>query len=152
MQNYRYLNSWTIKNNYPLLLISDLIYNIEKKKVFTTSLLSLVPPSCMVVPVRDLGNKFTSFSSNTIPLQIFELLTVSHSNNTGMDFFAGSSPDNYDEMRGRSSLTKGNISRDSSMYSSKSSIAYHEKMELNNTMDIDVDIDDNSPALFYETS
>jgi len=135
-----------------LLLISDLIYNIEKKKVFTTSLLSLVPPSCIVVPVRDLGNKFTSFSSNMIPLQIFELPTVSHSNNTGMDFFAGFSPDNYDKVRGRSSLTKGNIFRDSSMSSLKSSIAYYEKMELNNTMDIDVDIDNNSPALFYKTS
>ena len=27
------MNSWTIKNNYPLLLIPDLINNIEKKKV-----------------------------------------------------------------------------------------------------------------------
>ena len=26
VQDYQYLNSWTIKNNYPLLLISDLIY------------------------------------------------------------------------------------------------------------------------------
>ena len=31
---YYYLHSWTIKNNYPLLLISDLIDNIGKKKVF----------------------------------------------------------------------------------------------------------------------
>ncbi len=31
---YQYLNIWTIKNNYPLLLISDLIDNIGKKKVF----------------------------------------------------------------------------------------------------------------------
>ena len=35
VQDYRYLNSWTIKNNYLLLLISDLIDNIGKKKVFT---------------------------------------------------------------------------------------------------------------------
>ena len=35
MQDYRYLNSWTIKNNYLLPLISDLIDNIGKKKVFT---------------------------------------------------------------------------------------------------------------------
>ena len=35
VQDYQYLNSWTIKNNYPLLLISDLIYNIGKKKIFT---------------------------------------------------------------------------------------------------------------------
>jgi len=34
MQNYQYLNSWTIKNNYPLPPILDLIDNIGKK-VFT---------------------------------------------------------------------------------------------------------------------
>ena len=35
VQNYRYLNEWTIKNNYSLLLISDIIENIGTKKVFT---------------------------------------------------------------------------------------------------------------------
>ena len=35
VQNYRYLNEWTIKNNYPLPLISDIIENIGMKKVFT---------------------------------------------------------------------------------------------------------------------
>ena len=35
VQDYRYLNEWTIKNNYPLPLISDLIENIGTKKVFT---------------------------------------------------------------------------------------------------------------------
>ena len=35
VQDYRYLNSWTIKNNYPLLLILDLIDSIREKKVFT---------------------------------------------------------------------------------------------------------------------
>ena len=35
VQNYQYLNSWMVKNNYPLLLISDLIDSIGKKKVFT---------------------------------------------------------------------------------------------------------------------
>ena len=34
VQDYRYLNSWTIKNNYPLLLISDLINSIGNKRVF----------------------------------------------------------------------------------------------------------------------
>jgi len=34
VQDYQYLNSWTIKNNYPLPLISDLIDSIRKKKVF----------------------------------------------------------------------------------------------------------------------
>ena len=35
VQNYRYLNEWTIKNNYPLLLISDVVENMGTKKVFT---------------------------------------------------------------------------------------------------------------------
>ena len=35
VQNYRYLNKWTIKNNYSLPLILDIIENINTKKVFT---------------------------------------------------------------------------------------------------------------------
>jgi len=34
VQGYRYLNEWTIKNNYPLLLISDVLENIGMKKIF----------------------------------------------------------------------------------------------------------------------
>ena len=35
VQDYRYLNSWTIKNNYLLPLILDLVDSTGKKKVFT---------------------------------------------------------------------------------------------------------------------
>jgi len=35
VQDYRYLNKWTIKNNYPLSLISNVVENIGTKKVFT---------------------------------------------------------------------------------------------------------------------
>ena len=35
VQDYRYLNEWTIKNNYPLPLISDVLENIRIKKLFT---------------------------------------------------------------------------------------------------------------------
>ena len=35
MQNYRYLNEWTIKNNYYLSLISDIVENIGMKRVST---------------------------------------------------------------------------------------------------------------------
>ena len=35
VQDYRYLNEWTIKNNYFLPLISDIVENIGTKKVFT---------------------------------------------------------------------------------------------------------------------
>jgi len=34
VQDYRYLNKWTIKNNYPLPLISDMVENIGTKKIF----------------------------------------------------------------------------------------------------------------------
>ena len=35
VQDYRYLNEWTIKNNYPLPLISSVLENIGTKKLFT---------------------------------------------------------------------------------------------------------------------
>ena len=35
VQNYRYLNEWTIKNNHSLPLILDIVKNISMKKVFT---------------------------------------------------------------------------------------------------------------------
>jgi len=35
VQDYRYLNKWTIKNNYPLPLILDVLENICTKKLFT---------------------------------------------------------------------------------------------------------------------
>jgi len=34
VQDYQYLNEWTIKNNYPLPLISDMLENIGTKMVF----------------------------------------------------------------------------------------------------------------------
>ena len=34
VQDYRYLNEWTIKNSYHLSLISDIVKNIGIKKVF----------------------------------------------------------------------------------------------------------------------
>jgi len=35
VQDYRYLNEWIVKNNYPLPLISDIVENIGTKRVFT---------------------------------------------------------------------------------------------------------------------
>jgi len=35
VQNYRYLNEWAVKNNYPLPLILDIIENIGTKRIFT---------------------------------------------------------------------------------------------------------------------
>jgi len=35
VQDYRYFNEWTVKSNYPLPLILDIIENISTKKIFT---------------------------------------------------------------------------------------------------------------------
>jgi len=35
VQDYMYLNEWTVRNNYSLPLISDVLENIGMKKVFT---------------------------------------------------------------------------------------------------------------------
>jgi len=35
VQDYRYLNEWTVKNNYPLPFILDILENIGTKRVFT---------------------------------------------------------------------------------------------------------------------
>jgi len=35
VQDYQYLNEWTIKNNYSLPLISEVLENIGMKKIFT---------------------------------------------------------------------------------------------------------------------
>ena len=35
VQDYQYVNKFTVKNSYPLLLISDLVDNIGTKRVFT---------------------------------------------------------------------------------------------------------------------
>jgi len=69
-----------------------------------------------------------------------------------MDILKGSSSDNYNKVRGRSLSANTNISRDSSMSSTKSSIAYHEKMKCNNIINVNIDMDNFSPELSYETS
>ena len=67
------------------------------------SLLSLEPPSCMVAPVRDTGNKFFLSSANTNLQQTMALPTVSLPTNMGMDFSFRNISDNYNEVRGRTS-------------------------------------------------
>ena len=100
----------------------------------------------MVASVRDLGNKFSFTITNMSPAFTSKLPTVSSMNHTGMDFPTGPLLNNYNEVRGRSPFIDKNISRDSSMSSTKSSVAYHKKM-ANNSIDFN---NDNSPALSYE--
>ena len=67
-----------------------------------------------------------------------------------MNLPSGPHSDNYDEVRGRNSFTNKNTSKDSSMFSIMFSVAYHERMAINNSMDVDKVINDNSPTLSYE--
>ena len=74
-------------------------------------LLSLLPPSCMVAPERDLANTLFPFTINpTNSLQ-------DHSATTLMDI-------NIDTPRGQSTGHKSNNSRESSVLSNASSVAY----------------------------
>ena len=77
------------------------------------------------------------------------LPAVDSHNSTEMDIFKEQNPDNYDNVRGRTTSHSPNSSRDTSIVSFTSSIPYHEKMEKNNNMEIDSN--DNSPQkLPYE--
>jgi len=86
------------------------------------------------------------------PVQSFILSTVFQVSNIEMNILKESSLDNYNEVRGRFLSANTNISRDSSISSTKSSVAYHEKIEYNNTMNIDMDMDNFSSEVSYETS
>ena len=35
VQDYKYLNKWTVKNNYPLSWILDIVENVDTKNIFT---------------------------------------------------------------------------------------------------------------------
>ena len=118
-----------------------------------SSLLSLIPPSYMVVPNRELVNKpFFNSSTSSFSFQTNNLLTVVDLfNNIEMDILKGRSSDNYDEVRGRSHSCSLHSSRDNSMISTTSSKPYHQRMEENNGMNIN-DINNTPSELSYETS
>ena len=68
------------------------------------------------------------------------------------DIFTGSTPDNYNEARGRKLSPSLNSSRDTSIVSlTSSSIPYYKKMERNNNIDINNN-NNVSPELSYKTS
>ena len=98
------------------------------------SLFSLIPPSYMIVPNRDLANKsFLNSSIHAIPSATnTKLPAVDPCNSTGIDFFKEPNPNNYDDVRGRTNSCSPNSSKDALMVFSTSSISYHKKMENNN--------------------
>ena len=88
-------------------------------KIFIASF--LLPPSYMAVPIGDIANKFLFFPlslSTTSNSTASALPTVSSSNHTGIDFSKGQTPTNDLKVRGRTSSSATNISREPSMTSS----------------------------------
>jgi len=69
---------------------------------------------------------------------------MSFPSNTRMDFFVESFFNNYNEVRDKPLSTKLLMS------SMKSSVTCYERMEHNNAMVIDKEMDNISSALFYE--
>jgi len=68
----------------------------------------------------------------------------------GIDKSTGTNPVNTNKTRGRSSYIEKNLSRNTSMSSTCSSIIYHERVTMNNSMDIGSDLPVESFALSYE--
>jgi len=100
----------------------------------------------MIAPNRELANKtffnsptgFFSASTNNLP-------TVNLFSNIGIDILKEKSPDNYDEVRGRSHSQSVNSSRVSSMSSTILEEPYYKRMEDVNGMDIN-DIKNTPPS------
>ena len=107
----------------------------------------------MVAPIRNIANKLNfspTFSSLTMTnSQDFVLPTIFPSNYMEIDIPAGFVPIHDFEMRRRTFSTEKNFSRDSSIFSTRSSVIYHERI-ANNGMDIDQEPVDNSSTLSYE--
>jgi len=68
-----------------------------------------------------------------------------------MNILSGKIPDNYNKVQGRTASLLPQLSKASSMSSTKSSVAYHERIEHNNSLNEDIKMDENSPGLSYKT-
>ena len=97
-------------------------------------LLFLLPPSCMVAPIRKLANKLsfssTTFSTSTTAPNFKTFLpTMSTEKDIGIDIQSGHVPANNSKVRGRNPLSSINSSKDSSMASSGRATLYHDRMD-----------------------
>ena len=138
----------------PILKLFILYIYYSHRSYDYTTLLFLLPPSCMVAPIGNTVNKFISPStlSTTIMshnLQTF-IPTVNESSNTGMNKSTGTNPVNNSNSRGRTFGIERNLSRDTSMSSTCSSVPYHKGVTMNNGIDIDSNPPTDFPALSYE--
>ena len=105
------------------------------------------------MPIRDFGNKSLFFTPIMHSQHNLQLPTVYLTSYTEIsNIFSGKAPDNYDKVRGRTASSKSQASRDLSMSSTKSPVAYYERMESNNAITEYVDMDEDSPGLSYKTT
>ena len=109
-------------------------------------LLSLIPPSCIVAPNRDLGNKHlltSAFISSSVQM-------ANLPPDVAMDV---DNVNNFDDVRGRSSSFSKVSSRSASMSSSASSVPYSERMAANNNLlDNDKEPIDSSQLSYKDNS
>ena len=77
VQDYRYLNEWTIKNNYPLPLISDVLENIGTKKMFTKMDLRWGYNNVRIKEGDEWKMAFTTLERSFKPMVMFFWLTNS---------------------------------------------------------------------------
>ena len=116
--------------------ILDLELEISIDIPYQLSLLSLLPPSCMVVPIRKVANIHISNSSAS-----YQHFSMTHLP-SDMDI---------DNIRGRSSLPFKPGLRDLSIFLTVSLKAYHKYMECNNNLpDDNIQEPINSSQLFYK--
>ena len=77
VQDYRYINEWTIKNAYPLPLISELVDNVATKRVFTKMDLRWGYNNIHIKEGDEWKAAFTTFQGSYEPVVMFFGLTNS---------------------------------------------------------------------------
>jgi len=96
----------------------------------TTSLLALVPPSCIIASIRDSGNKFFSNSATTT---FTTRMSIAQFGNMDVDNVHEGSPDNFDDVRGLTKCPANNSSLDI-ISVTNGSVEYAQHMERNNVL------------------
>ena len=134
--------------------MSDFKILKQSSSYFFSSLLFLLPPSCMVAPIGKFANKFsfsTHFSkSNTASNFDTSLPSMSNDMDLGMDIQLGVSPNINSKEQGRNPLPSAKSSRESSLAFSGHSTPYHERMDMDMVPKIEVS-NTESCELSYET-